>query len=380
VLVLAPILSFIEPENDVDKVRKIIIDAGHGGRDPGNLGTGRYRTTEKHVALEVSLLVGKYLEENLEDVEIIYTRDDDRFLELWERTSLANRAEGDLFVSIHCNSVASASAYGVETYTIGMHKDETQFEVAKKENSVILLEEDYNVKYDGFNPNDPDHLIGLSLTQSAFQEQSRDLAAKIQYQFRERVQRRDRGVKQAGFYVISRTIMPSVLVELGFLSNPKEEDFLQSRQGKEYLASAIYRAIKEFKIEREKGGLPVSEIHEGELDSDQVVIPDAEALAANVETEDPAVAVDPDRVIFKVQLESSSRSKELVSSNFRGLDKIDFYREHGLYKYTYGATNDLDEAREMRRYATQVGYRDAFLVAFLNGERIGISEAIKLSK
>jgi len=371
VLVIAPILSFIEPENDVDKVKKIIIDAGHGGKDPGNLGTGRYKTTEKDVSLDVAIKVGEYIEENFKDVEVVYTRKDDTFLELWERTQLANRLEGDLFVSIHCNAVASASAYGSETYTIGMHKDNTQFEVAKKENSVILLEEDYNVKYDGFNPNDPDHLIGLTLTQDAFQTQSLDLASKVQYQFRERVNRRDRGVKQAGFYVISRTVMPSVLIELGFLSNPEEEDFLQSETGKVYMASAIFRAIKEFKLEREQGSLPVEEVIGEEVEK-EVVVADTPVVTAT------EVPLDEEQVIFKVQLESSTKSKELVAANFKGLDQVDFYKEHGIYKYTYGATNDIDEARKLRRYATEVGYRDAFLIAFLKGERIGISEAIKL--
>ena len=234
-------------------VNIIVIDPGHGGKDPGNLGTGRYRTREKDVSFDVSALVKKYIEENLPDTKVILTRDDDRFIELYQRTVIANRANADVFISIHCNANDNKTAYGTESFVLGMgEKDQRLNKTAQLENAARLLEENWESNYEELNTNNPAAIIALRAYQDAFLEQSISIADEIQRQFEGRVKRRNRGVKQQPLAVLRGSTMPSVLVELGFLTNPGEEDFLQSTQGKELLASAIYRAVKEYKFKREQ--------------------------------------------------------------------------------------------------------------------------------
>ncbi|HMC98140.1 MAG TPA: N-acetylmuramoyl-L-alanine amidase, partial [Flavobacteriales bacterium] len=237
--------------HDPNRIRTVVLDAGHGGKDPGNLGTGRYKTTEKHVALNVARLVGKYINEAFPDVKVIYTRDDDRFIELKERCEIANRNKADVFISIHCNANDSHDPHGCETYVMGLHKTEANMRVAQRENESILLEDGHELKYDGYDPKDPESIIALSLRQNVHLDQGLALSAAIQKQFKDRVGRSDRGVKQAGFLVISYTTMPAVLVELGFLTNATEEDYLQGSEGQDLMASAIYRAFKEYKATME---------------------------------------------------------------------------------------------------------------------------------
>ncbi len=232
------------------KISKVVIDPGHGGKDPGALGTGRYKNTESDIALAVGLKLRDYILKYFDDVEVIMTRDKDEFIGLKERTNIANRAKAQLFISIHCNTSSNKSASGAETYVIGMHKTKANLEVAKRENQVIFLEENYQERYEGFD-NSPEAIIALSMMQNKYLEQSLLFAASVQQQFRDRVHIRDRGVKQAGYVVISYTVMPSVLVELGFISNDKEEDFLNSEEGQVYIASAMYRAFKEYKYQME---------------------------------------------------------------------------------------------------------------------------------
>ena len=254
---------------DPHRIRTIVLDAGHGGKDPGNLGTGRFKTTEKHISLNVAKLVGKYINEAYPDVKVVYTREDDRFVELMERTRIANRAKADAFISIHCNANDNKDPHGCETYVMGLHKTEANMKVAQKENAAILLEEDHELKYGGYDPKRPESQIELGLLQNTHLDQSLLLSSLIQKQFRERVGRVDRGVKQAGFLVISYTTMPSVLIELGFLTNANEEDFLQTDLGQDYMASAIYRGFKEYKtiVESAGGGVPVAEVPETKPDS-----------------------------------------------------------------------------------------------------------------
>ena len=244
------LLGFKDTGKSNYKITKVVIDAGHGGHDPGNLGTRTLSTTEKDVALDVSLRIGKYIEENLPDVEVVYTRTQDVFIELYERAALANRLNANCFISVHCNS-ATPAAYGTETYVMGLHVNEANLNVAMRENSSVYLEEDYAENYDGFDPkNDEDYII-MSLMQSAFQDQSTLLAQKVEEQFASKLKRKSRGVKQAGFLVLYKTSMPSILVETGFLTNKTEETYLNSEDGQDYMASAVYRAFKEFKIEME---------------------------------------------------------------------------------------------------------------------------------
>lgn len=247
-LLLIPFLfgGFIPNETMMPafRMKKIVLDAGHGGRDPGNLGS---RSREKDINLAVTLLVGKYIEENLPDVEVIYTRKDDSFPSLKERPVIANKNKADLFVSIHSNSAANKSAYGTETFIMGMKHFESNFDIIKRENSVMMLEDGYEEKYEGFDPSSPESYIMFNLMSQAFFENSLSLADQVEKQFKDRVGRRSRGVKQGPFYVLWTPSMPSVLIELGFLSNSNEERFLMSKQGQEYMASAIFRSIRDYK-------------------------------------------------------------------------------------------------------------------------------------
>lgn len=229
------------------RMKTIVIDAGHGGNDPGNLGTGRYKAREKDIALDVALRVGDYIKKQFPEINVIYTRSTDVFIGLNERAEIANKAKADLFLSIHCNAYNKPGSYGVETWVLGLHKNQENLEVAMKENSAIFLEDDYKTKYEGFDPNSAESIIALTIMQSAYLQQSLSISSYIQRQFKERVGRKDRGVKQAGFLVLRRTTMPSILIELGFLTNAEEEDFLNSENGKVYMSSAIFRGFKEYK-------------------------------------------------------------------------------------------------------------------------------------
>ncbi|HQQ96507.1 MAG TPA: N-acetylmuramoyl-L-alanine amidase [Cyclobacteriaceae bacterium] len=231
-----------------NKVETVVIDAGHGGKDPGTRGVS---VREKDVALKIALKVGGLIEKNLTGVKVIYTRKDDRYLALDQRAAIANKNKADLFICIHANAVSRAEISGTETYVMGLHKSEGNLDVAKRENAVILLDDNYEERYEGFDPNSPESNILFSLTQSAFQESSLKFAEKVESEFKNRLGRRSHGVKQAGFWVLWRTAMPSVLIEVGFLTNPKEEKFLGEEAGQNMIASGIYRAFKEYKIQVE---------------------------------------------------------------------------------------------------------------------------------
>ncbi len=230
------------------RMKKIVLDAGHGGKDPGNIGS---QAREKDINLAVTLLVGKYIKENLPDVEVIYTRDDDSFPTLEERPNIANTNKADLFVSIHSNSATNKSAFGTETWVMGTKHFEANFDIVKKENSVILLEDNYEENYEGFDPTSPESYMMFNLMSKIHFENSVSLADNVETQFKDRVGRKSRGVKQGPFYVLWTPSMPSVLVELGFLSNTTEEKFLMSEAGKEYMASAIFRSIRDYKTQIE---------------------------------------------------------------------------------------------------------------------------------
>jgi len=231
-------------------VSTVVIDAGHGGKDNGTSGSF---SKEKDVALQIALDLGETIEKYLKDVKVIYTRDDDTFIGLKERANIANKNGADLFISIHCNAVEANKdkSYGTETWVMGLHKSEENLRVAQRENSVILFEENNQEKYEGFDPNDPQSYILFSLYQNANLDNSLNLADKIETQFVDRVGRYSRGVKQAGFVVLYQTSMPSVLVEVGFLTNRLEEKYLNDKLGQTYIASAIFRAFRDYKDEIE---------------------------------------------------------------------------------------------------------------------------------
>ena len=235
-------------QNSDFKVKKIVIDAGHGGKDPGT--HGKF-TKEKNITLTVAKKFGSYIKEYLPDVEVIYTRTNDTFVELEDRAAIANKAEADVFISIHANAISKPTIYGTETYVMGLHKSEGNFEVAKRENSVILYEEGYEEKYQGFDPNSAESVILFSLTQSANLENSLNLASKVESQFGKRAGRKSRGVKQAGFWVLWRTSMPSILVEIGYLTNANEEKELNDASVQANIASGLFRAFRDYKTEIE---------------------------------------------------------------------------------------------------------------------------------
>lgn len=230
------------------KLKRIVIDAGHGGKDPGTVGS---MSKEKDIALKVALQVGQYIQENLPEVEVIYTRKTDTFIELKERSNIANRNKADLFISIHCNAAPSRAANGTETFVMGTKNFEANFDIVKRENSVILLEENFEEQYEGFDPSSPESYMMFNLMQKAFLSNSLSLASKVEEDFSTRVNRYSRGVKQAPLYVLWTTSMPSVLIELGFLSNANEEKYLNTKDGQTYLSSAIYRSVKAYKEEIE---------------------------------------------------------------------------------------------------------------------------------
>jgi len=325
---------------ETGKISTIVIDAGHGGKDPGALGS---KSKEKDIALAVALKTGHYIEQHLSGVKVIYTRKTNKFVELHKRGQIANKAEADLFISIHCNANNSHSPYGAETYVLGVEEKRTKanMEVAMTENASIMLEENQGDSYDGFNPDSPESLIGLTLFQSEHLDASLQLADRIQKQFKNRVGRKDRGVHQAGFLVLWRTAMPSVLIELGYLSNATEEAFLRSEKGQTYMASAIFRAVKEYKHEYES--------ENGVYD------------------------------YRKEAIEYTSPKKlSLSDKRFKLLPDIFTYEHNGIFKYTSGNFNNIAIAEEHKKTIRAKGFKDAFTVAFYNGTRISISEAKKI--
>ena len=330
-----------------EKIQTIVIDAGHGGKDTGALGKV---TTEKALNLAVALKFGAYIEENLPDVKVIYTRKTDKFIELSERAAIANRNNADVFISIHVNSTeGTTTANGAETYVMGESKNEKNLAVAKKENASILLEDNTDA-YDNFDPNSTEAYILFSLSQSLYQSQSLNLADKVQKQFSSKG-RHDRGVQQAGFLVLWKTAMPSILVELGFINNAKEEQFLNSEKGQNQMALALYRAFEEYKREFE------SENHT----AGQVV---AEETSAN--TGD---------TYFTVQF--ASRDKKVASTDkaFSGVKEVGVYEYNGAFRYISGRFTTKAEATKRQAEVRKLGYTDAFVIAFINGERGTIKQA-----
>lgn len=325
----------------------VVLDAGHGGKDPGRPTSYGYK--EKDIALDIVLKVGKNLESVL-GVSVIYTRKTDIFLELRERATIANKADADLFVSVHCNAHDS-QAHGTETYVLGLHRNDSNFKVAQKENEVIFLEKDYEKNYEGFDPTSPESFIGLTLLQEDYLDQSILLASTIQKNFTETLKRKNRGVKQAGFWVLHNTYMPSVLVETGFITNKKEGDYLNSKRGKIEVSKSISDAILSYK---------------------SILNPDIDILETPIST-----PLETANIIFKVQIAASSKKLALKPYNFNGLDELSRKKKGKIWRYFYGETKDYNQAVIMKDMVVSRGYTTAFVVAYLNGDRISIENAIK---
>ncbi|HRV55206.1 MAG TPA: N-acetylmuramoyl-L-alanine amidase [Mangrovimonas sp.] len=346
-----------------DKGKKfvVVLDAGHGGKDSGNLGSG---FKEKDIALNIVLGIGKELEKN-PDIKVVYTRKTDVFVDLFVRGKIANEAKADLFVSVHCNA-HNSSAHGTETWVLGLHRNKTNLEVAKKENEVIYLEDNYALNYEGYDPNSPETLIGLTIMQEEYLDQSITLASYIQNNFTNGLKRVNRGVKQAGFIVLHQTVMPSVLIEVGFLTNKLEGTYLNSKKGQEDMSSQITGAILKYKKEVFHGF--------GEM----VSIPNHEDVEITETAPSQPEAIYPN-IVFKVQIAASSNNIEPKPYNFKGLSDISREKMGALYKYYYGYTSDYNKIKSMLETAKAKGYASAFLVAFKDGEQITMEQALKTS-
>jgi len=373
----------------VPKKFVVVLDAGHGGHDPGNLGNGYL---EKNIALAIVLEAGRQLEEN-PNVEVIYTRKDDTFVDLFKRGEIANQANADLFVSVHCDSHTS-DAYGAGTFVLGLHANEQNFEVAKKENSVIYLEDNYEEKYAEYDINSPESVIGLTVMQEEFLEQSIQLAKLMQDNFTKQLKRKDRKVKQAGFIVLHQTFMPSVLIETGFLTNKSEGGYLNSSKGQQEMSTAIANAILNYKNgavmasnQTPVARKPVQEKIEEQIDDRKkdpkpqpeesiTVVQPKEPVQAE-QQQQPKQKASKSSIVFKVQLMASGKLIALRPENFRGLNQLSKEPINSLYRYMYGATESYETAKELKNQADAKGYTSSYIVAYKNGVRIALQEALK---
>ncbi|WP_289104397.1 N-acetylmuramoyl-L-alanine amidase [uncultured Bacteroides sp.] len=340
----------------------VVIDPGHGGNDPGAVGK---KGKEKNINLNVARKLGKLIENNCNDTKVIYTRKSDVFVPLHKRAEIANNAKANLFISIHTNAVARKNSYvkGTETYTLGLHRTEENLEVAKKENSVILIEDDYKQRYAGFNPNSSESYIIFEFMQDKNMSQSVNFATLIQQNFKS-YNRIDKGVHQAGFLVLRETSMPSVLVELGYISNPSEETYLLSDKGTTDLANAIYRAFINYKGNNSK----IKPTTVTPNNRQEVTPPKEEAKEEAKKTS---------KIKFKIQILASDKILPENSKQFKGLKPVSWYKENGLIKYTYAEDEDYNKILKIKRKIVDPKFKDAFIIAFKNDTKININQAIK---
>jgi len=342
-------------------IRTVVIDAGHGGKDPGAVGK---KGMEKDIALSIALKVGAYIEENIPDVKVIYTRKTDVFIELHERARIANDAEADLFVSIHVNALHKPEIHGTLTLVLGQHREDENFDVAVRENSVIKLEDDWETVYEGFDPTSAESYIMFKLMQKTYWNQSIQFGNYVQDQFRERASRKDLGVREQGLLVLAQTSMPGVLVETGFISNAEEEKYLLTQYGQEIIASAIYRGFKSYKEEIDrKSNLTV------------VVGNEAAAVAETV----PEINTDPlqsEQIIFSIQLASSKNKIATDPSSFKGYEQVMVIQDGRWFKYLFGVESSYHNALE-RCKAVKSDYPDAFVVASKGGKIIPLNDALE---
>ena len=360
------------------RLKTVVIDAGHGGKDPGSPGK---LTFEKDVVLAIALKLGKLIETELPGVKVIYTRKTDEFIPLHQRADIANENKADLFISIHANGNPNSLVTGTETLVLGLHRAGENFEVAKKENSVILLEADYHTRYEGFDPNSPESYIIFSLMQNLYFEQSINMAALVEDQFRERAQRKDRGVKQQGLLVLAQTSMPGILIETGFITNPDEEKYLMSEEGQNVISSAIFRAFRDYKkIIESKSSFALASRNTKPSDSGSVFIKDSNATDSfPVESAPPATEKPLAKVEFKVQIAASSKPIPPNSHTFKGLNGVTEYHVGDIYKYAVGSSPTFPE---IISYSKQVKERfpDAFIIAVKNRDIIPLDEALQESQ
>jgi N-acetylmuramoyl-L-alanine amidase len=347
----------------------LVIDAGHGGNDPGAVGK---ISKEKDINLKVALKVGKMIEDNCKDVKVIYTRKRDVCVTLNRRAQIANEAKADLFISIHTNAVAkNKTVKGTSTWTLGLAKSDDNLEVAKRENAVILYEDDYQTHYEGFNPNSAESYIIFEFMQDQYMSQSVRLASLVQNEFKQTGRRIDRGVHQAGFLVLKASAMPSILVELGFISTPEEERYLNTENGVNTLSKSIYQAFLTYKNEQS-----VALANEETPTTKPAKKPESKQQTTTAPKKEKAKAANNNNeTVFKLQLFSTSKPLDKNDKRLKGLKNVSYYQEGGLYKYTCGDSANYDEVvRTKQQLASQ--FKGSFIVAFKNGKKIDVKEAV----
>lgn len=392
-------------------VKRIVINAGHGGKDEGTSGTF---AKEKDVALKIATKLGQFIRNKYRDeIEIQYTREDDRFVELNEIATHANKADADLFICIHCNANPNKEIFGSETYIMGLHKTKGNLDVAKRENASILLEDNYQKKYEGFDPNSEEATIIFSMFQNVFLERSLSFAAKVQENFKGFAKRSDRGVRQAGFLVLWKTKMPSVLIETGFLSNKEEEKYLASEKGQNQIAYSIFRAFREYKSEQEgkeltdvernekmptdwelnqdelKNMTPVKTDEKPEKETKETIEPPKEIKKEEKVVDEKKPEIKPENkntsefpeygVVFKIQL-ASTEKKLNIKKQFKDVEDVQEIALDNGYRYYAGKFKSMEEAHKYQDLLKEKGIKETFVVAFQNGKRITTSEAIEILK
>lgn len=354
----------------------VVIDAGHGGKDPGAVSANK-NIREKDINLKVALMVGESIKKQHPDINILYTRDKDTFVGLNDRARIANQANADLFISIHCNAATNRSAKGAETFTLGVEEERTErnLDIAKRENGVIFLEDNHEKKYSNFNPNSPESYIIFEYMQSEFVKESIHIAQYVQENLTASANLRNRGVRQAGFLVLSATSMPSILVELGYISNNEEAKYLASTAGQRKLSDCISNAFYKYyaDLNQQIDHNPIEYITEREETS----LTDKEELVTEIR-EEPIIEIE-DKPIFKVQFLTSSTKLKDNDKSLKGLTNVEYYKDKGLYKYTYGATTDYNQILRTKKKVSEK-FKDAFIIAFINGERVNTQQAIALYK
>lgn len=379
ILLLCFALTFFNTEvfaQQKDKITKIVIDAGHGGNDPGCLGK---KSKEKDVNLKVALKLGKLITDNYKDVQVVYTRKTDVFVELYKRAQIANNHHADLFISIHCNAAENRNANGVETFVMGLHKSEANLAVAKKENAAILLEKNYENNYEGFNPNSPEADIIFSLYTSAYLKNSALLAQKVQNHLVKNTKLIDRNVKQAGLWVLYKVAMPSILIELGFLSNAKEEEYMIQDHSQEVMAVSIYNAFVDYKNSLEETSFPKLPVPQKDVSTKPLVTEKVEEPVNQAENSSIGETEKVEGLCFRVQFFATPDDMPVTHKKFGKLPKVKKYYENKLWKFTAGETATFEEIQSVLTIVKKE-YSDAFVVAFLNEQKIPVSEAKEMQK
>jgi len=393
-------LFVVFPVQAQDARFTVVLDAGHGGHDPGAMSAN---SREKDINLAIVLDLGAIIEQKFKDVKVVYTRKTDKYLTLQERADVVNDHHADLFICIHTNASLSSAAYGAETFTLGLAKTRANLDVAMRENSVILLEEDYRTKYKGFDPKSVDSYIMFEFMQDKYIDRSVEFSSIIQKQFVSYCQRSDRGVRQAGFWVLHRSACPSVLVEVGFISNPAEERYLTSDQGQKEMATAIFNAFVDYKRTHDKkSGRQMASVSKIEQTSKreqtakaeehnqrrplqpvEVAHPNPEIDTVSKKNKIEAPVLTPANAtqtpVFKVQLFATLKNIKAKSTSLKGVNNTEYFVEDGMNKYTVGNDTDYKKIEKIRKEVASK-FPKAFIIAFVGDKKITVREALKLIK